>query len=86
MAKEDNPSKFVTKDECAQISGDIKDELRTIRVALVGEDMRGGLVKDVADLKKERSSTVEVLKAVVVPIVVAVVSSATAAYILSTIH
>jgi len=86
MAEEKNPAKFVTRAECAQISGSIRDELKTIRVALVGEDMRGGLVKDVADLKKERSTTVEALKVVVVPIVVAVASSAITAYILSNIH
>ena len=86
MVEEKNPTKFVTRAECTQISGSIRDELKTIRVALVGEDMRGGLVKDVADLKKERSTTVEVLKAVVVPIVVAVASSAITAYILSNIH
>jgi hypothetical protein len=71
--KKDNP--YVTKFECQQISGGIREELKTIRVALVGEDMRGGLVKDVANLKKERSTTVEILKSVAVPITVAIITA-----------
>lgn len=72
--KDNNPS-YITRAECAQISTAIKDELKTIRTALVGNDMRGGLVKDVADLKKERSTTVEVVKSIVVPIAVAIITA-----------
>ena len=50
LSEKDNPD-YVTKAECVQISGSINDELKTIKKALVGEDMRGGLVKDVADIK-----------------------------------
>ena len=80
--KQSNPSNFVTREECARVTSSIRDELRMIRIALVGEDMRGGLVKDVADLKKERSTTVEIVKAVVVPIIVAVIT----AVVMSLIH
>lgn len=69
----DNPS-YVTRAECALITTDMKKKLDTIQTALVGEDMRGGLVKDVGDLKKEKSTVVEILKNVVVPIIVALVS------------
>jgi len=72
--RQSNPA-YVTKAECAQISASIKEELKAIRTALVGEDMRGGLVKDVADLKKERSTTLEVVRSVVVPIIVAVATA-----------
>jgi len=48
--------------------------------------MRGGLVKDVGDLKKERSTSIGLLRAIVVPIVVAVASSAITAYIISSLH
>jgi len=37
--------------------------------------MRGGLVKDVADLKSQGSTAVLLVKSVVVPIVVAVVTA-----------
>jgi len=72
--KQKNPQ-YVTRAECVQISSTIKEELKAIRTALVGEDMRGGLVKDVADLKKERSTTLEIVKSIVVPIVVAIATA-----------
>lgn len=60
----------------------MKEELKTIRTALVGEDYRKGIVKDVTDLKKDvgdlkktRSATVDIIKSVVVSIVVAVVTA-----------
>jgi len=37
--------------------------------------MRSGLVKDVADLKKERSVTAEIVKNVAVPIIIAVITA-----------
>jgi len=74
MKNKKNPG-YVTNAECRQISGGIKEELTRIREALVGKDLRGGLVKDVADLKKERSTATEFLKSVVVPIIVAVVTA-----------
>jgi len=49
---------FVTRAECSRISGEIRNELNTIKTALVGEDMRGGLLKDMRDMK----SCVEGLK------------------------
>lgn len=68
-----NPEGVVTRQECAQISSGVKDELKTIKEALVGRDMRGGLVRDVAELKKERSISMQVLRTVIVPIVIAVI-------------
>ena len=56
--KSDDNSDFVTRAECSRISGEIKNELNTIKVALVGKDMRGGLLKDMRDMK----SCVESLK------------------------
>lgn len=68
-----NPDDYVTKTECMAISGNILKELQVIKKALVGDDLRSGLVKDVSDLKKERSTTMELLKSVVVPIFVATI-------------
>lgn len=44
---------FVTKAECYKTHAQITNDFGTIKKALVGEDLRGGLVKDVADTKKD---------------------------------
>lgn len=67
--RKDNP--YVTRTECAQISGEIKADLFTIKRTLVGEDMRGGLVKDVQEIKSATSA----IKTVVIPIVISVLSA-----------
>lgn len=45
-----NPG-YVTRAECAKTVRKFNGELKTIKKALVGGDMRGGLVKDVGDMK-----------------------------------
>lgn len=42
---------YVTRSECAEISGRIRDELKVLKVALVGEDMRGGMSREISDIK-----------------------------------
>jgi len=51
MEKKKNNSQWVSKAECTEISGSMKNELSIVKTALVGADMRGGLVKDVGELK-----------------------------------
>ena len=53
----------------------LKDEIGTIRKALVGEDYLGGIVRDVADLKKEKSLLTQTIKSVVVPISITIVTA-----------
>jgi len=65
----DNP--YVTRDECFQISGEIRKDIATIKKTLVGEDMRGGIVKDVQEIK----SATGAIKTVVIPIVISVLSA-----------
>jgi len=67
--KKDNP--YVTRDECFQISGEIRRDIATIKMTLVGEDLRGGIVKDVQEIK----SATGAIKTVVVPIVISVLSA-----------
>jgi hypothetical protein len=55
MSKKKN-SQWVSRAECAQISGQIRDELAILKRAMVGEDLRSGLVKDIADLKNDVKS------------------------------
>jgi len=53
MPKRKNNPAYVTKVECAEISGQIRNEISIIKKALVGEDLRGGLVKDVSSMKND---------------------------------
>ena len=46
---------FVTKAECYKTHAQISMDFGTIKKALVGDDYRGGIVKDVADTKKDIS-------------------------------
>jgi len=63
-----SPSRFVTHAECTSIMDSVKAELKTIKVTLIGEDMRGGLVKDVQEIK----SATSIVKTVIVPMVISV--------------
>jgi hypothetical protein len=56
MSRKKSNSRYVTRAECAQISGQISSELAAVKKALVGEDMRSGVVKDIADLKNDVKS------------------------------
>jgi hypothetical protein len=56
MSRKKSNSRYVTRAECAQISGQISSELAALKKALVGEDMRSGVVKDIADLKNDVKS------------------------------
>lgn len=42
--------KYITIEECQKCNGDLKDDLKTIKNALIGENMRGGLVQQVNEL------------------------------------
>jgi hypothetical protein len=46
-----NDNNFVTKVECQQITATFREDMGTVKKALVGEDMRGGLVKDVSEIR-----------------------------------
>jgi hypothetical protein len=49
--RHDDGGSFVTRAECSAISTDIKADLKIVKSAVVGEDLRGGMVKDIGDLK-----------------------------------
>ena len=42
---------FVTKIECRQITSGFQDDLATIKKAIMGDDMRGGMVRDISEIK-----------------------------------
>lgn len=44
---------FVTKEDCSKVTNALTMDMKQIKTALIGEDMRGGIVKDVADTKKD---------------------------------
>ena len=80
-----NP-KYVTSIQCVSkhdgCAADFKDELRTIKKALVGHDMRGGLVKDMSDLKAKLS----IVKTVLLPIALSVASALLVAWAANGFH
>jgi hypothetical protein len=53
---------FVTKAECFKTHTQIILDFGTIKKALVGDDLRGGIVKDVADTKKDIAEIKNALK------------------------
>lgn len=83
---ENNPGDCVTEGHCASrqaaMKNDfheslipIKEELKTIKTALIGEDMQGGIVKKLGDLEsgvRTRRTMMEWIK----PIVIALVTTA----------
>ena len=69
--KRKDPPPYVTRDECFQIRGEIKNDIKLVKKTLVGEDLRGGLVKDVQEIK----SATGMIKTVVLPIVISVASA-----------
>ncbi len=70
----DNPGGHVTRVECALITGNLNKKLDKVLDALIGTDMRSGLVQEVAALKKDKSTAVEIAKALIIPIIVALVT------------
>jgi len=69
-----NPGRYVTRAEFQQAIDPMKDDLKTLKRALVGEDLQHGIVKDVADIKSALK-TASALKNIIVPIIIAVASS-----------
>jgi hypothetical protein len=47
----ENKADFVTKAECRQITSGFQDDLATVKKAIIGDDMRGGMVRDIAEIK-----------------------------------
>jgi len=52
--KTENPGPdFVTRAECVAQRREVRADIITIKKALVGDDLRGGVVKDCTDMKKD---------------------------------
>lgn len=52
-------SSYVTTADCAAAMGPMVSDMKTIKEAIVGPDLRGGIVKDVADLKVQVSGIIK---------------------------
>ena len=80
-----NP-KYVTSIQCdskqKNCSSDFKDEMRTIKKALVGDDLRGGIVKDMSELKTRLS----LVKTVVLPVALSIISAILVAWATTGFH
>lgn len=81
MPKNEKPSnpKYVSAEQCRQrqtlCSTEVKAEIKTIKNALVGEDMQGGLVKQVTVMKTKLDSATGIVKTVVLPIALSVIAA-----------
>lgn len=76
---EKNPSsKYVTLEQCSGTTSQFREEIHTLKLALFGEDMCGGIVKDLHDIKSQTS----LVKSILLPIIIAVASSLITAYAL----
>jgi hypothetical protein len=51
--------KYVTEADCAQFRNQFYSEISVIKKALIGSDMRSGLVRDISDINK-RIAKIEV--------------------------
>ena len=67
---------YITAAQCLERVSEMKGEMQVIKQALVGPDLRGGLVKDMADIKRDLSNATGVISRVGVPILVALVTAA----------
>jgi hypothetical protein len=76
----DDPG-HVTRAECNKTVAKFNGELQTIKKALIGDDMRGGVVKDVSEIKAATS----IVKTVFLPIILSVSASIIVYLIVNTI-
>ena len=53
MPKKRNGGSFVTRTECDTMMGQVGRDIDIVKKALVGDDFRHGIVKDVADIKSQ---------------------------------
>lgn len=58
MVKDENPG-FVTRAECETLCGGLKDDFKSIKKALIGDDLKGGLVLEFRELKNTVTSLVD---------------------------
>lgn len=77
--KSNNPG-HVTRAECSKIVTNFNRELQTIKKALVGDDMRGGVVKDVSEIK----AATGIAKTIFLPIILSVSASVIVYLVIST--
>ena len=84
MSKDEEPHnpKYITSKQCDITKAYFQEELQTIKKALVGDDMRGGMVSDLADLKSKLS----IVKTVLLPVAISVVSALLVAWVATGSH
>lgn len=63
----------VTREECLRLREDCTSNAEKVNLALFGPDGRGGIVKDIQDIKTKLESYSSVLRQFAAPIAVAVV-------------
>lgn len=53
---------YVTRNECSKISGQIREELKVLKTVLVGDDMRGGMNKEISEIKNDLNHIKDYIK------------------------
>ena len=71
--RSDNPGKFVRVDDCRESRGRDQGWRDRIELALFGKDGRGGMVKDVGDIKSDLRAATGIVRTVIIPIVVPII-------------
>lgn len=66
-------TKSVTREECQRLRDECASNNERVNLALFGPDGRGGIVKDIQDIKTKLDSYSSVLRQFAAPIAVAVV-------------
>jgi len=85
VSKKNNPKSYVTRAECKQMMGVVKDDISVMKKALVGEDLQGGIVKKLSDIETTLKMW-SAIKNILVPILIAVASSLITAALLGGLH
>jgi len=74
--KKDNPGVFVQVEDCRERHGQTVQRVVHVETALFGTDGRGGMVKDIADIKSTLSVATSIVRTIIIPIVVPLILAA----------
>lgn len=66
---------LVSKEECRQLRTECQSNNAKVELALFGEDGRGGIVKDIQDIKTKLEAYSSVFRQFGVPVIVAILTA-----------
>ena len=88
LSKDEEPHnpKYITANQCEKNIAGIKSEIDVIKRALVGDDMRGGIVKDMADVKSTLKGATGFFKHFILPVATSVITSLIISWTIINVH